>query len=65
MLETVSMVLEFLIGEMVEKSIADVKVLTTNDKWFGMTYQEDRQLVRDAIAEKIKSGYYPEKLWEK
>jgi hypothetical protein len=33
--------------------------------WFGMTYPEDRQIVKDEIAKKIAEGYYPEKLWEK
>ena len=32
---------------------------------FGMTYPEDRQLVKDEIAKKIKDGYYPEMLWAK
>jgi hypothetical protein len=30
-----------------------------------MTYPEDRENVKNEIAAKIKSGYYPEKLWEK
>ncbi len=42
-----------------------VKFFTSEEKWFGMTYPEDRQLVKDEIAAKIKSGYYPENLWEK
>ena len=42
-----------------------VNFFTSPEKWFGMTYPEDRQEVKDAIAAKIKEGYYPEKLWEK
>ncbi len=53
------------VSEMVEKGEGTVKVLHSDDKWFGMTYPEDKQLVMDALREKIKSGYYPEKLWEK
>lgn len=30
-----------------------------------MTYPEDREIVKLEIANKISSGYYPEKLWEK
>jgi len=42
-----------------------IKFFTSQETWFGMTYPEDRQLVKDEIANKIKAGYYPEKLWEK
>ena len=42
-----------------------IKFFTSQETWFGMTYPEDRQIVKDEIAKKIKSGYYPEKLWEK
>ena len=42
-----------------------VKVFTSNESWFGMTYPEDREIVKKEIAQKIKDGYYPEKLWEK
>ncbi len=42
-----------------------IKVFTSEESWFGMTYAEDKQVVKDAIADKIKSGYYPSKLWEK
>ena len=38
-------------------------IYQANDKL--MTYAEDKQVVKDAIAEKIASGYYPEKLWDK
>ena len=42
-----------------------IKVYTSPETWFGMTYPEDRALVKSEIAKKIQSGYYPEKLWEK
>jgi choline kinase len=42
-----------------------MKFYTTQEKWFGMTYSEDRQLVRDELAKKTALEYYPEKLWEK
>ena len=41
-----------------------LKVFTSEETWFGMTYPEDKQLVRDEIAKKIASGYYPAKLWD-
>lgn len=42
-----------------------IKFYTSTENWFGMTYPEDREIVKQEIANKISSGYYPEKLWEK
>ena len=42
-----------------------IKFFTSPETWFGMTYPDDRQIVKDEIAKKISSGYYPEKLWDK
>lgn len=42
-----------------------IKVFTSEESWFGMTYPADKEVVRAEIAKKIASGYYPEKLWEK
>ncbi|MCR5317972.1 MAG: hypothetical protein K6E22_07065 [Treponema sp.] len=52
-------------SEMIEKGKGSVKVFTSEESWFGMTYPEDKQVVKDEITKKIESGYYPEKLWEK
>ena len=48
----------------VQEGKGKIKVFMTEENWFGMTYTEDREIVRANIAEKIKSGYYPETLWE-
>ena len=42
-----------------------IKVFTTPDKWFGMTYSEDKAMVMAELRKKIETGYYPEKLWER
>lgn len=52
-------------GQLIKENKGKIKVFTSEESWFGMTYAEDKQVVKDAIAEKIASGYYPEKLWEK
>ncbi|QTQ11865.1 hypothetical protein HRI96_06425 [Treponema parvum] len=52
-------------GEMIANKKGSVKVFTSTENWFGMTYPEDKETVKSAIAEKIDSGYYPERLWEK
>ncbi len=51
------------VNELVSSGEAKVKVLRTNDAWFGVTYREDRQRVVDSIAALVKKGKYPEKLW--
>ena len=43
---------------------ARVRLLTTDEKWYGMTYREDAEKVRAAIADMKARGLYPEKLWD-
>ena len=40
-----------------------VKVLKSNDPWFGVTYREDHAHVVASIQRLVKEGKYPEKLW--
>ena len=42
---------------------ARVKVLRTNDSWFGVTYREDRPRVVESVRQLVAQGDYPEKLW--
>jgi len=42
-----------------------IKFFTSKENWFGMTYPQDREIVKAEIAKKIADGYYPEHLWEK
>ncbi|MCD8127337.1 MAG: nucleotidyltransferase [Clostridiales bacterium] len=52
-----------IIGGLVASQSATVKVLPTGDKWFGVTYREDKQGVVDSIQALIHQGVYPEKLF--
>lgn len=52
-------------AQMVRSGEGRIRFFTTQEKWFGMTYAQDRESVREQLAQKIASGYYPEKLWEK
>ena len=52
------------IGKLVNKAEARVKVLRTPDSWFGITYREDRAPVVSGIQRLIDSGVYPERLWD-
>ncbi|MDO5409025.1 MAG: sugar phosphate nucleotidyltransferase [Lachnospiraceae bacterium] len=57
--------LPFVVTELLKEEKADVKVLKSEDKWYGVTYHEDKQSVVDALASMRKKGMYPEKVWEK
>ena len=50
-----------IIDDLVQEGKAKVRVLDTPDKWFGVTYQEDKQAVVDAIRGLIRDGVYKEK----
>lgn len=50
------------IDTMIQQKRARVQVLETPDKWFGVTYREDKDAVISALQELIKKGVYPEKL---
>ena len=52
------------VTQRLEEKKARVKVLRSSDKWYGVTYKEDKPVVVAAIAEKTASGLYPDKLWE-
>ncbi len=51
------------IGELLEKGKVSVKVLETNDHWFGVTYQEDKDVVIDSFKTLIENDVYPEALY--
>ncbi len=52
------------VGDLVREGRARVKVLPTNEKWFGVTYREDRPKVQVAVRELVRQGMYPERLWD-
>ncbi|HHY65121.1 MAG TPA: nucleotidyltransferase, partial [Clostridiaceae bacterium] len=53
------------VGELISEEKATVKVLKSHDKWYGVTYREDKEKVIRAIARMKAEGLYPDKLWEK
>lgn len=52
-----------LVGQLVDKKIATVKVLKSDDKWYGMTHKEDKDIVVKAMLEKHQAGQYNTPLW--
>lgn len=56
--------LPFAVDDLVRAGKATVQVLTTDDRWYGVTYKEDKPTVVEAIRRLKESGLYPQKLWE-
>lgn len=54
-----------IIDKLLQEKRAKVKVLETRDKWFGVTYKEDKESVVEAIRNLVKKGVYQEELFEK
>ncbi len=50
--------LPIIIGDLLREQKVSVKVLETPDKWFGVTYQEDKQTVMEAFCDLIRQGVY-------
>ncbi len=51
------------IDKLLQRGVATVEVLRSSDKWFGVTYKEDKPFVVESIAELKRQGVYPTQLW--
>ena len=51
------------VNSLIEEERAQVTVLKSYDRWYGVTYKEDKQTVMDAIRKMKEDGLYPKKLW--
>jgi hypothetical protein len=54
----------FALNEVVRTGKAQVKVLHTHEKWFGVTYREDREMVMNSLKKLVDKGIYPSDLWK-
>ena len=52
-----------IVAELLEKEATSVKVLSTSDKWIGITYKEDIEPAQESFRRMITAGCYPENLW--
>ncbi len=52
------------VGRMLQAGSAQVKMLESHDKWYGVTYQEDKPMVKAGIQSLIDAGVYPQPLWK-
>jgi len=55
--------LPFVVDELVKEGRATVRVLKSEDRWYGVTYKEDKAVITKAIADMKKEHKYPQKLW--
>ncbi len=53
-----------IIGDLLKNGKVSVKVLNSEDQWFGVTYKEDRESVMNSVKDLITMGVYPEKLYD-
>ncbi|MEI7661530.1 MAG: sugar phosphate nucleotidyltransferase [Bacteroidota bacterium] len=51
------------VNDLIKTNTALVRILQCDEKWFGMTYKEDRDSVVRSIRNLVKRGVYPENLW--
>lgn len=57
--------LPFVVNDLVEAGKAQVTVLSSPDKWYGVTYKEDKPMVMAGIGTLTEKGLYPSPLWGK
>jgi UTP-glucose-1-phosphate uridylyltransferase len=58
---------EYLLPTVIDSLISEdkvkVKVLTSEEQWYGVTYKEDKPVVKAAIMNLVRKSVYPAKLW--
>lgn len=52
------------IGKMLLDKEIEVHMLSSKDKWYGVTYQEDKPVVKEGIKKLLDEGKYPQPLWK-
>ena len=62
-LRTAEYLLPNVVGDLVGEGLASVVVLESGEKWFGVTYPEDRKRVQKGLAALVEAGVYPRRLW--
>ena len=52
------------VAQIIDDGVGSVKVLTSPDKWFGVTYAADKPMVVAALRKLTEDGLYPDGLWK-
>ena len=53
----------FIVNTTINSALSTVKVLSSPDKWFGVTYKEDRPVVVERLQQMTQEGLYPSPLF--
>ncbi len=53
----------YVVNKLITQGNASVRVLESRDRWFGVTYQEDKALTIERVRQMVREGRYPESLW--
>jgi UTP-glucose-1-phosphate uridylyltransferase len=61
---TAEFYIPFALNNLIKSKKATCEVFTSNDKWFGVTYKDDKSATIKKINRLIKQGYYPKNLWK-
>ena len=56
--------LPMVVNKLISEGSVRCKVLDTSSQWFGVTYKEDKELVRESIGRLKEEGVYPRNLWQ-
>ncbi|MBC8319235.1 MAG: nucleotidyltransferase [Bacteroidetes bacterium] len=52
------------VNDLISNDVASIKMLKSNDQWFGVTYKEDKEITINKVADLITQGVYPANLWK-
>ncbi|MBN2480680.1 MAG: NTP transferase domain-containing protein [Bacteroidales bacterium] len=52
------------LNRVIHEGLARVRVLSTDSRWFGVTYADDRKVVAENLRDLVNKGIYPGNLWE-
>lgn len=63
--EKAELFLPFVVNDLLKNEKAQVKVIPSSDQWYGVTYKEDKEFVRQAIQKLVDEGEYPANLWKR
>lgn len=54
----------FVANNLINSKEATIKMLTSDDQWFGVTYKEDKETTIQNVKQLVEMGVYPENLWK-
>lgn len=52
------------VNELIKDKEVSIRMLTSDDQWFGVTYKEDKKTTIKKVTDLVSQGVYPENLWD-